>query len=222
MEKGFDHLRCPICGSELIYSKGTHDLCCRNNPYERMSRDHPLREAPASFGTVESAAGRHAGEEGHIYKVWGTGGPAENTEKYVPGKGASPGERVATVPFRRKEDEQGGEVLFEGDLADGQSTGGGIEQGLPVTVIEEPAEGWELVDVICTPAEGMETDVIRGGVVFTCVSPTEEISNCTFVNVSSTASATIPTLSEWGMIAAAAGLGLVGFFAVRRRRAVRA
>ncbi len=30
----------------------------------------------------------------------------------------------------------------------------------------------------------------------------------------------IPTLSEWGMIAAAAGLGLVGlFFAVRRRKA---
>jgi len=32
----------------------------------------------------------------------------------------------------------------------------------------------------------------------------------------------IPTLSQWGMIAAAAGLGLVGFFAVRLRRAVRA
>lgn len=31
----------------------------------------------------------------------------------------------------------------------------------------------------------------------------------------------IPTLSEWGMIAAAAGLGLVGFLAVRRRRTVR-
>lgn len=31
----------------------------------------------------------------------------------------------------------------------------------------------------------------------------------------------IPTLSEWGMIAAAAGLGLAGiFFAVRRKRAV--
>ncbi len=31
---------------------------------------------------------------------------------------------------------------------------------------------------------------------------------------------TVPTLSEWGMIAAAAGLGLVGvFFAVRRRKA---
>lgn len=126
------------------------------------------------------------------------------------------------TPFHFIVTQEGGEVLFEGDLVDGESTGGGIEQGLPVTVIEEPAEGWELVDVICTPAEGMETDVIRGGVVFTCVSPTEEISNCTFVNESTGGSATIPTLSEWGMIAAAAGLGLVGFFAVRRRRAVRA
>ncbi len=33
------------------------------------------------------------------------------------------------------------------------------------------------------------------------------------------ADANIPALSEWGMIAAAAGLGLVGvFFAVRRKR----
>jgi hypothetical protein len=33
------------------------------------------------------------------------------------------------------------------------------------------------------------------------------------------ADANIPTLSEWGMIAAAAGLGMIGvFFAVRRRR----
>ena len=31
--------------------------------------------------------------------------------------------------------------------------------------------------------------------------------------------ASVPTLSEWGMIAAAAGLGLIGvFFAVKRRR----
>jgi len=75
MEKVFDHLRCPICGSELIYSEGTHDLCCTNNPYERMSRDHAAMEAASSYGPEEQAAGPHAGDEGYIYKVWGTGEP---------------------------------------------------------------------------------------------------------------------------------------------------
>ncbi len=37
MGEGFDHLRCPMCGGELIYSEGTHDLCCARNPYESMS-----------------------------------------------------------------------------------------------------------------------------------------------------------------------------------------
>ncbi|MEQ9619875.1 MAG: hypothetical protein RIG61_11980 [Deltaproteobacteria bacterium] len=38
MEEGFGHLRCPMCSAELIYSEGTHDLCCRNNPYEIENR----------------------------------------------------------------------------------------------------------------------------------------------------------------------------------------
>lgn len=32
MEEEFDHLYCPICDSELVYSEGTHDLGCTNNP----------------------------------------------------------------------------------------------------------------------------------------------------------------------------------------------
>ena len=32
MAEEFDHLACPMCGSELVYSEGTHDLGCRNNP----------------------------------------------------------------------------------------------------------------------------------------------------------------------------------------------
>jgi galactose-1-phosphate uridylyltransferase len=50
MEKGFDHLRCPMCGGELIYSEGTHDLCCRNNRYERVSEE----EWEASFNEVRA------------------------------------------------------------------------------------------------------------------------------------------------------------------------
>lgn len=34
METDFDYLRCPMCGGELIYSEGTHDLCCRRNGQE--------------------------------------------------------------------------------------------------------------------------------------------------------------------------------------------
>ncbi|HML96509.1 MAG TPA: hypothetical protein PKC29_13885 [Thermodesulfobacteriota bacterium] len=34
METDFDYLRCPMCGGELIYSEGTHDLCCRRNSPE--------------------------------------------------------------------------------------------------------------------------------------------------------------------------------------------
>jgi hypothetical protein len=44
---------------------------------------------------------------------------------------------------------------------------------------------------------------------------------CDFVNVPLPIRSAIPTLSEWGMLTAAAGLGSIGvFFAVRRRKAV--
>ena len=29
MADEFDHLTCPNCGSELVYSEGTHDLGCK-------------------------------------------------------------------------------------------------------------------------------------------------------------------------------------------------
>jgi len=32
MAEEFDYLLCPICSCELIYSEGTHDLGCKNNP----------------------------------------------------------------------------------------------------------------------------------------------------------------------------------------------
>jgi hypothetical protein len=61
---------------------------------------------------------------------------------------------------------------------------------------------------------------LKGGFFVECLDPGEGIQGeCTFVNVRATEN--IPTLSEWGMIAAAVGLGLTGmWFAVRRRRAL--
>ena len=92
-------------------------------------------------------------------------------------------------------------------------------QGAPVTITEIPTPGWTLADVICEIGPGATVTEIEGGAIFQCLDPEGGFKGgCTFVNVRT--AAPIPTLSEWGMIAAAAGLTMVGvFFAVRRRRA---
>lgn len=60
MSEEFDHLYCPICGSELVYSEGTHDLGCKNNPKpcgnqskrQRTSLDkNSLHEEPGLYGS---------------------------------------------------------------------------------------------------------------------------------------------------------------------------
>lgn len=75
MGEGFDHLRCPMCGGELIYSEGTHDLCCARNPYESMSGEE--WEASAALREGRAGYGEGAGEEDagrlYIYKVWNEG-----------------------------------------------------------------------------------------------------------------------------------------------------
>ena len=69
MAEGFEHLHCPMCGGELIYSDGTHDLCCVRNAYEssvagaEMARV-TLHEERAGYGGEKSAC---------IYKVSGEG-----------------------------------------------------------------------------------------------------------------------------------------------------
>lgn len=86
----------------------------------------------------------------------------------------------------------------------------------PLRVVEEPLPGWTLADIQCDQSSGISVSFIENGAVFTCNEPTQQFLECDFVNL---ITANIPTLSEWGMIAAAAGLGLVGvFFAVRRRK----
>ena len=74
-----------------------------------------------------------------------------------------------------------------------------------------------LDNVECSDSALVDVTFIRNGVSLDCLGGTE--ITCTFTNVTGHVS-NIPTLSEWGMIAAAAGLALVGvFFAVRRRKA---
>ncbi len=70
MQEGFEHLRCPMCGGELIYSEGTHDLCCVRNTYESAAAC-AVREGGALH---EERAGYGGGEREDAYKAWGEGG----------------------------------------------------------------------------------------------------------------------------------------------------
>ena len=87
----------------------------------------------------------------------------------------------------------------------------------PVEITENTLPGWHVEEIVCDPGG---VDVLTGGssVLATCTTP-GGFAECTFVNAEGNASAPIPTLSEWSMMAAAAGLGLAGmFFALRRRK----
>jgi hypothetical protein len=90
------------------------------------------------------------------------------------------------------------------------------------TITEDVPPGWVLSDVVCDEVDGIIITRVPNGFRSECTVPTGVAqTTCTFINVQGSAS-NIPTLSEWGMIAAAAGLGLVGvYFAVRRRRAIK-
>ena len=74
MREGFEHLRCPMCGGELIYSEGTHDLCCVRNPYESAAG------RAEGVGLHEERAEYGGGEDAHTYKVWGE---EEGSQKFI-------------------------------------------------------------------------------------------------------------------------------------------
>lgn len=109
-----------------------------------------------------------------------------------------------------------GQSAFEFTLpANSRCTGAGLETGESNEIIEEPFEGWELADINCEGDPGITVTLIENGVSAHCES--QGFTTCTFTNLRVPA---VPTLSEWGMIAAAGGLALVGvFFALRRRKA---
>jgi hypothetical protein len=83
---------------------------------------------------------------------------------------------------------------------------------------EEFFPGWILEGVECSDSALINVTFIENGVSLDCLGGTE--ITCTFTNVRGSVATNVPTLSEWGMIAAAGGLALIGvFFAVRRKRA---
>ena len=83
-------------------------------------------------------------------------------------------------------------------------------------LFEDDVPGSILVDVQCDDVPGINVSFIENGVSLDCIQ--SNVITCTFTNVRGSVS-NVPTLSEWGMIAAAGGLALIGiFFAVRRKR----
>jgi len=82
---------------------------------------------------------------------------------------------------------------------------------------EEFFPGWILDNVECSDSADIDVFFIENGVSLDCFGPSE--ITCTFTNVRGSFS-NVPTLSEWGMIAAAGGLMLIGvFFALRKKKA---
>jgi len=123
---------------------------------------------------------------------------------------------------------EGQEFEFQGEQLNGETfsftvPAGGSATGNastePVLITEVPVEGWRFGGIECEPGGGVEiVEVLPNGWVEQCANP-QNPTFCTVTNIP--ASNPIPTLSQWGMIAAAAGLGLIGvFFAVRKRRAL--
>jgi len=83
-------------------------------------------------------------------------------------------------------------------------------------LVEESVPGWILEDIECDDVPGIDVSFIENGVSLDCLQTS--IITCRFTNVRGVVS-NVPSLSEWGMIAAAGGLMLIGvFFAVRRKR----
>lgn len=83
-------------------------------------------------------------------------------------------------------------------------------------VDEVPQQGWRFGGIECEPGGGMIIEATSTGWIQNCVNP-QLPTSCVVINLASNA---IPTLSQWGMIATAAGFVLIGaFYAIRRRKA---
>lgn len=86
-------------------------------------------------------------------------------------------------------------------------------------IVEGPVPGWVLGDVQCDES-GLTITSIENGINVVCDGPNTGVGTCNFINLQGVTPTNIPTLSEWGMIAAAAGLMLAGvLFVVKSKKA---
>lgn len=88
--------------------------------------------------------------------------------------------------------------------------------GTDVTITEHVPDGWILEDIVCTETNDQITiAILENDLTISCRSGPEDVT-CNFIN--RMLPTEIPTLSEWGLIAMAGILGIVGFMVIRRRK----
>lgn len=128
---------------------------------------------------------------------------------------SAPGAGDIQFPFQFV---RGGEISVFELTAGSECLLRGLDPTLDVTITEDVLPGWDLADIECE-GEGLEISPFPNGIFVQCLGPGGG-GVCTFINVpEGTSLSAIPTLSEWGMIAAAGAMLLAGaFYAVRRRR----
>ena len=87
------------------------------------------------------------------------------------------------------------------------------------TVTEEVPPGWILDDIECVvPPAYITIEEIPNGISITCTGGDVATASCTFFNRLLVTGVPVPTLSEWGLIAMAGILGIVGFMVIRRMK----
>jgi hypothetical protein len=87
-----------------------------------------------------------------------------------------------------------------------------------VTVTEVVPAGWSLDNIVCGEPSGVIIGIVENGRSFECTTGRGR-AVCTFFNSMEEPPPAVPTLSEWGLIAMAAILGIVGFMVIRRKKA---
>jgi len=103
------------------------------------------------------------------------------------------------------------------DLSNGQTIPfNDLPLGTVVTITEFVPDGWSLDGITCDGDASFNDTVNGNSVDVTCNS--EGAVNCSFAN-SRIIVFNTPTLSEWGLMAMAAILGIAGLLVLRRRKA---
>lgn len=99
-------------------------------------------------------------------------------------------------------------------LSDGESFSSPFTS--TVTVTELPLPGWTLADIDCEGDDGILFQITDNGFTAECNPDDFPMGHCTFFN--ERAVAIVPTLSEWGLIAMAGLLAVIGFIVIRRKQ----
>jgi len=115
------------------------------------------------------------------------------------------------------------ENASEFTLVNGQTFGVGVGIEQTVNIAEIVPSGYVVESIVCdggedTCGEVPCLDISIGSESLSATCLDDEVRTCAFTNVLTAAE--VPTISEWGLIAMAGFLGLIAFFAIRRKKAV--